>query len=424
MEEFYAFRIKAMWQFFWKEHFSFWAICGYLFFEFVRPQSIFPVIDFLPWSQLFIIFAAIGMFLDPTVKWVSSPANKWIILFCITIVIATYITPSYPKISQKYFMFFFGWFVMYFLVINVVNTPKRFYIFISILLVSCAKIAIGTSISWASRGFSFTSWGLMGPQGFFQNSGELSILMLLLFPLAYFFYKEMKDKVTKWERRLLLAFWICPILTILGASSRGAQVALVVMLALIFRKSVFRIKPLVGVVILCAGIFFLLPDEQKERFTEAGEDKTSLQRLLYWKRGMEMIKRHPFEGVGFFNFAPYFAGHYPEDMLYSQAQLPHNIFIQVGTDAGYPAILFFVLLITYCLMTARRLNKTAIPPIYKSYASGLGYGVIGFVIAGQFVTVSYYPFLWINLALLASLQNISQKKLVNNYEALDDPKSK
>lgn len=410
VESFYAFKVSAMWRYFKKQHFSFWMICGYLFFEFVKPQALFPWLDFLPWAELLLISAMIGAFIDPSVKWVSSIVNIYITLFLLTILISI-ATAKYPEFSHKYFMLFFSWFVIYFLVINIVNTPERFYLFLLIYIFAAGKIAIGTSKSWAFRGFSYQGWGLMGPSGYFQNSGELAVLMVMLFPLAFYFYQNLKDKVVWWEKLLLIAFWVCPLLTILGASSRGSQVALLLQLALMFRKSIFRFKPLLGIVILLASLNFLLPAEQKERFSNAGDDKTSQQRLLYWEHGWEMIKDYPFSGVGFFNFIPYYESHYSYDLLYPKAQLPHNIFIQVGTDAGVIAVLFFLLLIAYCLIAPLKFcmaYKTS--SFEKSIAAGLGVGVFGFLVAGQFVTISYYPFLWVHLALIVSFLKVTNDK--------------
>jgi putative inorganic carbon (HCO3(-)) transporter len=207
---------------------------------------------------------------------------------------------------------------------------------------------------------------------------------------------------------LLALFWICPILTILGASSRGAQVALAVQLALMFRKAIFRIKPLIGIIILIATINYILPQEQKDRFSSAGDDKTSEQRLLYWEHGWDMMKENPFTGVGFFNFIPYYEAHFSYDMLYPKAQLPHNIFIQVGTDAGFIAVALFLFIICYCCVMAFGLTKRKnVEPEFKAIAAGLGIGVIGYAIAGQFVTVAYYPFLWVHLAFIVCLTKIT-----------------
>src|SRR6185437_3907717 len=141
------------------------------------------------------------------------------------------------------------------------------------------------------------------------------------------------------------------------------------------------------------------------------DDNTSVQRLEYWSAGIQMIKDHPYLGVGYFNFPPYFAVHYPEELWHGTAQLPHNIFIQVGTDAGLTGLAIFLMLIYRNLRMARDIqreceSKSGAPKFAASVAKGLGTATWGFVIAGQFVTVTYYPFLWINLALTVSLANI------------------
>ncbi len=407
VKDFYAFKIKNMWTYFKSQHYSFWMICGYLFFEFVKPQALYPALAIIPWAQLLLMGALLGVFTDNTIKKVWSFAHLTIILFSIVIAISIF-TATYPEISKLYYMDFYSWVIIFFLITKIVNTPERFYIFLLIFLVAAGKIAFGTSKSWVSRGFSFTSWGLMGPKGYFQNSGELAILMLMLFPLAFYVYQALKKQLVMWERLLLAAFWICPILTILGASSRGAQVALVVQFILMFRKAVFRIKPLIGVIALIAVVNYILPQEQKDRFSNAGDDKTSEQRLLYWEHGWDMMKEHPFTGVGFFNFIPYYEAHFSYDMLYPTAQLPHNILIQVGTDAGFIAVALFLLIICHCLIMTFRLTKIKnLEPEVKAIAAGLGVGVVGYTIAGQFVTVAYYPFLWVHLAFIVSLTNIT-----------------
>jgi len=413
VDNFYVFKVGPMWRYFKKQHFSFWMICGYLFFEFVKPQALFPAIDFLPWAQLLLLGAMIGVFIDPSIKWVSAAPNLYITAFFITILMSI-VLARYPEVSKFHFMDFFGWFVIYFLTINIVNTRERLYIYILIYMVAAGKIAIGTSRSWVSRGFSFQSWGLMGPTGYFQNSGELAILMVMLFPLAFYFYQAVKNNVSTWERWLLMAFWVCPILTILGASSRGAQLAFLIQLTIMFRKSVFKIKPLIALTFFLVAFIFLLPQEQKDRFNSAGDDKSSQQRLLYWEHGWEMMKDYPLTGVGYFNFIPYYEDFYYYDKLYENAQLPHNIFIQVGTDAGFIALAFFILVILYCIWKPLRMVAMKdVDPMNKAIFAGLGIGVVGYLVAGQFVTVTYYPFIWVHLAFIVALANIEKKRWSN-----------
>jgi len=409
IEAFYFLKIGNMWRYFKNEHFSYWMICCYLFFEFFRPQGIYPQIDVLPWAQLFLMGALAGAILDKSVKWVSSPINKWLIVFAILIYISS-LNAYFPELSKKYYIDFYSWFVIYFLIINIVNTKQRLYLFLIILILCAAKIAAGTSLTFASRGFGFTSWGLRGPPGYFTNSGELAILMLVLFPLAFYFYIYMKDKVSLIEKWILLLFWITPLLTIIGASSRGAQVALVIQLFMMFRKKLVKFKPLVMIGLLSFTLYSILPEEQLARFESAGDDRTSEQRLLYWKHGMEMILENPVLGVGYFNFAPYYQKYHSEDMLYANAQLPHNIFIQVGTDTGFLGLFAYSMLLIIPFWLSRKRVGMERTGFESHVLSGLLYGIVGFVLAGQFVTVTYYPFLWITLSFIVATLNCYRKQ--------------
>ncbi len=410
IEDFYFLRISYMWRWVKTQHFAFWAVCCYIFFEYSRPQAIFPSIDILPWAQVFILVSIIGAFLDPTVHWVRNPVNFALHLLAV-LILASSLTAFNPEISRDNYIQYYSWYVVYFLIITIVNTRERFYIFFLLFFLSAEKIALGTAREWVMRGFGFTGWGLMGPEGYFQNSGELAILMLVLFPIAYFFYEYMKKRVSRYERLLLLIFWIAPILTIIGSSSRGAQVALAAQLLLMFYRQIFRVKRLVVMFILVTAIFYLLPDEQKERFAEAGEDKTSIQRLLYWKHGIQMIKDNPVLGVGYFNFPDYYQQYYSNDLLYPEAQLPHNIFIQLGTDVGVPGLLVYLFILLYGVFAYYRYSRIdeSCAPILK----GLSIGMLGFGIAGQFVSVAYYPFIWINSAMIVaciSVYRLPQKQ--------------
>lgn len=416
VESFYFIKLKHIWAYFKNEKFSFWMICCYLFFEYARPQAIIPALDFMPWAQTFILLSFVGALLDKTVKWTSSPANILIIFLAVAILLSS-IVGEYPEISYDHFVDFYSWFVIYFLIINIVNTRERFYILLLIFILCSAKIAIGTSKAWALRGFGFTSWGLMGPQGYFQNSGELAILMLTLFPVTVKIFLCRKRYASKIEYIALTLFSITPILTILGASSRGAQIALVIVLILMFRRNVFRVKPLMASLAIIIALFFLMPEEQKKRFTEVGEDKTSQQRILYWKNGLEMIKDNPLLGIGFFNFPKYYSVYYAQDMLYKHAELPHNIFIQVGVDAGMLGLVPFILIILLCFNNRSIKNYEECDPVLVSAIKGVSYGILGFVIAGQFVTVAYYPFLWIGLAFIVSGRRVVTENVKNRKNA-------
>lgn len=411
-EDLYALKLSSSWKYVKGESFAFWMICFYLFFEYVRPQLIYPAIDFLPWTQLVLIGAVLGCFLDKTVRWVPSSINILLVVLYVVILASSYFA-YFPETSYENLSKYYLWVIIYFLIINIINTKKRYFIFLCIFILASFKLSLSLTITWARRGFSFTDWGLMGPQGFFQNSGELAIQMLVFWPIALAFAHFVKPHVSKLLYYLLLLMPVTAIMVILGASSRGAQLALICQLLVMNYRYIFTPKVMIALAITLTLIWNVLPKEQKQRFEEMGEDRTSVQRILYYKNGLKMIKDHPALGVGYFNFAPYFEQYYPDDVILSRAELPHNIFLQMGTDTGLVGLTVYLLLIFIAFKKSKRL--ICIVSSGKNLRLGFyaNISLIGFIVSGQFVTVAYYPYFWIHLAFVVSLFNILERdKLV------------
>jgi len=203
---------------------------------------------------------------------------------------------------------------------------------------------------------------------------------------------------------------ISAIMVILGASSRGAQIALIVQLVLINQHSLFKPKVIISFCLSLFLVWVLLPDEQKARFESIGDDKTSQQRILYLENGIDMIAENPVLGVGFFNFSPYYQRYYEEDVLFRRAELPHNIFIQVGTDVGLAGLAVFILMIFIAYRYAKNLRIEGCEMVQGIIGKCANLALVGYLVAGQFVTVSYYPFFWIHLALLVAMKNSFELK--------------
>ncbi|WP_028671349.1 O-antigen ligase family protein [Saccharospirillum impatiens] len=406
VDDFYFLKIGPLWKHFWSDHPAFWFLCGYLFFEYFRPQSIYPAINILPWTQILLMGAIVLSVFDKKSKFKISVVHVCIFLLSCQFLFG-YFSADYPEWSIEYREFFIQWVVIFIAITYITTTRERFYILLLVFYLCSLKLAYGTALIWVKRGFSFSSFGIMGPPGYFQNSGELAIQMLVFFGLSYYLMKGFFGLSNKWERLILIVGLLAPVMTILGASSRGSQLALVALIIWLVRFRIFKIKYLISLAMISALIVILLPEEQLNRFDSMGEDRTSEQRILYWTRGIEMILDHPFTGVGYYNYIPYFTEHYPDDILFTNlqgeriAELPHNILIQIGTDGGIPALIYYIIIVGYCVFPKTKLDQP-----FSDIDRGLCLGVLGFFIAGQFVTVGYYPFLWVSAALLVSLRRV------------------
>jgi putative inorganic carbon (HCO3(-)) transporter len=163
----YSLRVGEFWRQMRREHASFWMICLYLIIEYVRPQSIIPELDVLPWAKIFLALSALTLMLDKQRRWVADPANKWITLFLLAIIVSS-ATAIYPDMSWEHFIDFFGWYVIYFLIINIVTTEARLLILLVIFLLCSFKLSLFGARTWAMRGFTLPTGDCRGHPATFR----------------------------------------------------------------------------------------------------------------------------------------------------------------------------------------------------------------------------------------------------------------
>jgi O-antigen ligase len=232
--------------------------------------------------------------------------------------------------------------------------------------------------------------------------------------------------LSKWRKVFVLGMPGTAALGVIGCSSRGALLGMgaIGFYALLRSKQIVR--TLVGIAVLSAAVWFILPAEQKARFSSAGEDKTSIMRKVYWLNGLDMARTHPALGIGYNNWMKYYYTYYRESEtsqkynVYS-VQVPHNIFIQCMAELGYIGLAVLVLLIGATLWInyqTREVARTWLDPpprfiVQMAYA--LDGAMLSYIVAGFFVTVLYYPFFWINLALTVALSGIARQRGISQH---------
>ena len=415
ISDFYAVRVKSLWRGFKQEHPSFWFLIAYFFFEYVRPQQIYPAIDVIPWAQATLMATVISIYSDKSVRWVSNIENKLLILFTLIIVLSA-IFAFRPSASWAYWQDMFNWIVVYFSTILIVNSERRMFLFTLLYLLFSFKMAQHGFFSWARRGFSYANWGLIGAGGWFRNSGEFAIQMLIFSSLAAAFVMALREH---WGRLKRWFFYMMPFMgamSVMGASSRGAQLGLAVIGIYALIKSRASLKIYFYLLLLASLLFYFLPETQIERFTSMGEDRTSENRLAHWNYGLEVMKEHPLLGVGYHNWLSYVNFKVPEGLFNGRTLEPHNIFIQAGTELGYTGLICFVLMAMYIFIInarTRAMGKQLGNKFLIYMAFGLDAGTVGYLVAGFFVTVLYYPFFWIQMAMTVALHVITAQQASN-----------
>jgi O-antigen ligase len=383
----------------------------------------------VPWSAACLILAVVAFVAEGARMRSRTIMNASLLAFA-AVAIVSGVTAAFPSESFRQLPILGNWVVAYILIANTATTERRWFVFIALYLLWSLKMSQHGFISWATRGFSFASWGVSGSPGWFQNSGEFALQMGMFVPLSIYFISAVKPFVSK---NVGLALWALPVTgvsSIIASSSRGGQLALVVVALAAVIRSEKRFRNIAFLVVVAPLLWLITPSEQKARFQTAGDDATSQLRITYWKRGVEMANERPVLGIGYGNWVPVYKQRYyvPGDTLNRfdrrgelKVELAHNSFVEILSQMGYLGLVIFVWLLCsiFVVNTRTRRMLKAVGPrgrFLSLMTRGMDDGVIAFAVAGYFMSVALYPFVWFQLAMTAAL-HAAAKQLVDTYGA-------
>lgn len=407
---FYRMQLGGIWQVLLRQRASMWLLLLYLFFEYVRPQSIYEPLKGYPWASWILYLCLAAFFLEGNRFRPLNLADGALIFYTLVVLVTSFTAWS-PAASRDGWVIWFSWMVVYWLITNILDTEEKFFLFLLAYFLFNLKMSQHGGRMWVSSGFSFRKSGITGSPGWFMNSGEFGTEMDIFFAICLMFVLALKPY---WGK---LKFWIItgtfPILAVIGvagSSSRGAQLGLGALVVWLLSKTPQKMKALGSFVVVGALVLLLLPEEQKARFTEAGEDHTSQTRLTYWEHAREIIAERPVFGIGYHNWLPYYRSKYNPE-----GELVHNIFYEAWAEMGYFGLAAFVACILATLVINHRTRKLgkalgAHGRFALYMAHGFDGAMIGFLVSGMFVTILYYPFFWINLAFTVALHYTLQNK--------------
>lgn len=389
-------RVRAIWSFLTGQPASFWLVNFYLMVEYVRPQHVWSAIDVLPWGLSALALTLGAVLLEGRLlKRPPTVADLWLLVFTMVLIISS-LTAVFPGTAYEGWELYFSWVLVYVLITSTVTTEKRFFVVMLAFLLYSFKMSQHGFRTWAARGFSFSGWGATGGPGWFHNSGEFGIQMCIFLPLSIEFIMAVRPHVNRWTRWFLYLFPITALGSIVASSSRGALVGGAAVGLWFVARSKHRVRALLAIALVGAATWLAVPAEQKARVAASGEDQTSVNRIERWEAGIEIAQEHPLFGIGFNNWGRYYG------------PLSHNIFIEAWSELGYTGLLAFLGLIgaTFAVnLRTRRLlrNVPTSTSFMKHMAYGLDGALVGYLVSGFFVTVLYYPYFWVNLALATAL---------------------
>lgn len=262
-----------------------------------------------------------------------------------------------------------------------------------------------------------------GPGDFTRDENDLALAFAMGFPYA--FYSSLLPNESKLWRYFCYATCTLLLAGIVISSSRGGLLGLIVVFGAMWWLSVKRGRIalyLVGAGVVAGSLLLsLLPASYiaDMQTIQDSEDATRVERIHTWEIGWEMFKDKPILGVGAGNFPntshlyEHKTSWYTGNERSLSGREAHSLYFQIIPELGLFGIAVFVyflfLLPLKLIPKARNYQyEDENDRLKKIYLNILLASMAGYVSAGAFISVAYYPHLAMWLTVYAVYLKVSQ----------------
>jgi hypothetical protein len=259
-------------------------------------------------------------------------------------------------------------------------------------------------------GFFSLSHGGRGPGGFLGDENDLALAMCTALPFAWFGL----ERAPGTQRFIAAGMGVMMILGVVASFSRGGFVGLVCVVLFCVATSRRRLLNL-GLLAVGAGLFLLLasPEYKAEMATISDtDDGTASDRKFLWTTATNIWLEYPILGAGGQNFNFIAGEHQPTDPPWDKPEYQernwsgttvHSLYYQTLSEQGTVGIVLLAYLAIAHLRLLQRLRRDVrrrrdaprdLVRETEQWGGALMGGVIGFLAAGAFISVAYYPYLF------------------------------
>ncbi len=405
---------------------AFLGLLFYLVVEYTRLSAMYPVLAPLQVGKIAVALGIVGWILAPRAIARRPPTalsmDRLLLLFLVSVLFVTLLAVHSDRAWTGFFDIL-RWLVIYFLITRVLTNDWRMRVFLLLLLLLNLKMAQFVVRSYLMLlasgvpGWALAKFGVgAGSTGFFANASDFGVGMCVIFPVAGYLLFARNSKLI---RMLLFASTLTFLAAILVCGSRGALVGALASGAAALFRNPKKSAGLMMLVIVIIGVIYFLPEASKDR-VESGmnweQDGTASHRIYLWKQGLKMFRDYPIFGVGPHNYPIVRFEHYNENDPHPGPFVSHSVYIEALTELGLvglvPLILLFVLFFRQNALTRKHILATdpaGKQNFFYCLALGLDLGMIGFMASAAFVSVLYYPHIWLLLSLSTSLHTIAAR---------------
>jgi O-antigen ligase len=316
-------------------------------------------------------------------------------------------------------------FVICFVIANVTRDGWRMRVFMVFFLACFALYpARGTFVNYFIARYSVFGRALWNY--IYSNPNDLAALTF--FPLALSVAVALTE-TNKWIKRAALAGVAGLPLMILLTQSRGALIALVVsgILFFVVHTKGRRVRSLLVAVAAAIVILPFVPTSAWQRFSlmknlasgnviEADPEGSAEARYNIWRVAGTIIKENPVSGIGLGVYPRGHAMYAPRvgvpDAALGFRDTP-STYLNVAAETGIPGLLLFLSTVGVVAVTSERTRRVARGTPRANQLLALELGLLAFMLAGVFGSFAKLSFLYMQLAIMWSVTDITKREMAN-----------
>jgi hypothetical protein len=412
---------------------DFVGLLFYIFVEYTRLAVMYPILAPLQVGKVSLLMAILGVSTCRSTP--STDGNGTLKVAVVLLGIFTCIsglTAHYTIVPGSSLWNIPEQLIIVFLIARAVTNRWRSSAFVVLLMLLNLKVAqhgLRTYILEHGRAtdeMAFVKFGIIGGGGgFYDNSADLGVAMCVVFGLAV---ALLQAKNGRKNRLFFLACTLAFGALILVCGSRGAVVGAAAIILATWIKSPSKSWAPVFLLLFVGGLVFLMPHASRDRFQSAEHwegDNTANHRILLWQAGLRMWADYPVFGVGPANYRYVRQASYRIAVSNDRgAYVCHSLYVEVISELGTLGTLAAATIIIFFFLLTRRVRKRLIASNADRQSwefclcSGLEMAMIGYLVSGAFVSVFWYPHIWILCGLAMGLNTATAPPIPdsNNFD--------
>jgi len=251
---------------------------------------------------------------------------------------------------------------------------------------------------------------------FLGDGNDFALSLCIVVPFCLYL---LTNEHRRLKKTVYLFVIIMLILAIIGTSSRGGTLALFSVLLYLGVKSKKRVKWLMHMFFIICLIFAYAPPLYFSRIENINnpQESSAQGRINAWKAAIKMAQDNPILGVGAGHFVRKYAMEYKGEN-FIMTKTAHSMYFLALGELGFPGLFFLIGFILSNLIKnekiIRQITKEHTNNNYQADASLMIYlnaSLIGFSVAGAFLSVLYYPHIFILAGLLGVGRTIVKNHL-------------